>query len=302
MNNYPEYPYMGYRNECNDQPIAFPAQFQQQQPGIESWMNPKPIYDNPYYKASGKLQGKTAIITGGDSGIGRAVALLFAKEGANVVINYVERECRDAQETKQAIEQYNGKCLLVEGDITLENTPLMIVDKTLRVFSSIDILVNNCGVQFVQPSLLDISYEQLLYTYEVNVFSFFRLTKECLPYMKAGSSIINNASITAFEGEKNLIDYSSSKGAIVSFSRSLALSLADQQIRVNTVSPGYFWTALQPASWRDAESIETFGTDAPMGRAGQPFEIAPAFLYLACDDSYYVTGEVMHINGGKYLG
>lgn len=301
MSNYPEYHYYRMKEECRQRPVAFPPQMQENQPGLEYLVDPPPIFDNLNYKSAGKLKGKAAIITGGDSGIGRAVAVLFAKEGANVTINFLASEIKDALETQRYIDNLEGRCLLVEGDIRDTDVQAAIVNKTVEAYGGIDILVNNCGVQFPQASILDISYEQMLYTYEVNVFSFFMLTKACLIHMQAGASIINTTSIAAYEGQKELIDFSSTKGAIVSFTRSLALSLADRRIRVNAVAPGSFWTPLPPASWRSEEKITTFGTGTPMGRAGQPFEIAPAYLYLACDDSNYMTGEVMHVNGGKYI-
>lgn len=301
MSNYPEYRFYGVKEECRQRPVAFPPQMQEQQPGLEYLMDPPPIFDNLNYKSGEKLKGKAAIITGGDSGIGRAVAVLFAKEGANVTINFLDGEIKDALETQRYIDNMGGSCLLVEGDIRDADVQAAVVNRTLEAYGSIDILVNNCGVQFPQESILDISYEQMLYTYEVNVFSFFMLTKACLIHMQAGASIINTASITAFEGQEELIDYSSTKGAIVSFTRSLSLSLINRRIRVNAVSPGSIWTPLPISSWKNKEKNSTFGTKTPIGRAGQPFEIAPAYLYLACDDSKYVTGEVLHVNGGKYM-
>lgn len=298
---YPVYPYESYEKQCFEVPIAFPPQKQNEQPGLEDIMTPLPIFDNPGYHGSGKLNQKTAVITGGDSGIGRAVAVAYAKEGANVVINYVARETKDAETTKAYIEGLGGKCHLTEGDIRDPDTCSRLAGEALQQFGSINILVNNCGVQFVQDSILDISIEQLIKTFEVNVFSFFVLTKAVLPHMKKGDCIINTASVAAYEGSRQLIDYSAAKGAVVSFTRSLALSLAESGIRVNGVAPGSFWTALQPASW-NADRIRTFGTDNPVGRAGQPFEIAPAYVYLAADDSRFVTGQMIHVNGGQFGG
>ena len=301
MSNYPEYHHYRMKEECRQRSIAFPSQMQEQQPGLEYLMDPPPIFDNLNHKSGEKLNGKSAIITGGDSGIGRAVAVLFAKEGANVTINFLASEIRDALETQRCIDNLGGRCLLVEGDIRDADTQAAVVNKTMEAYGGIDILVNNCGVQFPQESILDISYEQMLYTYEVNVFSFFMLTKACLIHMQAGASIINTTSIAAYEGQKELIDYSSTKGAIVSFTRSLSLSLINRRIRVNAVAPGSIWTPLPAASWKNEEKIAAFGTDGPIERAGQPFEIAPAYLYLASDDSKYMTGEVMHVNGGKFI-
>ena len=297
---YPEYPYYAYQEVCKRIPLSFPPQHQDIQPGLEYLMNPSPIFDNPDYKAAGKLKGKTAIITGGDSGIGRAAAIAFAKEGANVSIVYLY-EKRDAMETKHWVEQYGGKCHLLMGDLRLPETAKKAVHETLEAFGGVDVLLNNCGVQFPQDSILDISDNQLFNTYATNIFSFFYMTKAALPHMKKGGSIINTASITAYQGKKNLIDYSSTKGAIVSFTRSLSLSLEDAGIRVNAVAPGPVWTPLQPSSY-DARTITTFGTDTPMKRAGQPFELAPTYVYLACDDSRFVSGQVLHVNGGVIVG
>jgi len=298
---YPVYPYESYEEQNREVPIAFPSQKQNEQPGLEEIMEPLPVFDNPGYQASGKLKQKTAVITGGDSGIGRAVAVAYAKEGANVVINYVEREKKDADATKAYIEAMGGRCHLVEGDIRDPDTGTLLAGEALEQFGNINILVNNCGVQLVQDSIMDISIEQLVRTFEVNIFSCFVLTKAVLPYLEIGDCIINTAAVAAFEGNKQLIDYSASKGAVVSFTRSLALSLAESGIRVNGVVPGSFWTPLQPASW-DAGRLRTFGTDNPMRRAGQPFEIAPAYVYLAADDSRYVTGQMLHVNGGQFVG
>lgn len=292
--------YQGYGRICKDYKIEFPPQHQDKQPGMEYLMTPRPIFNNPYYKAAGKLMDKVAIITGGDSGIGRAVAVGFVKEGATVVIAYYD-EHKDAQETKEFIERMGGKCLLLAGDIKDTKFCDKIVEETIKTFGKIDILVNNAGVQYQQKSLLDITDEQFDLTMKTNIYSMFYLTKRALKHMKPGASIINVTSITTFKGEPELIDYVTSKGAIVGFTRSLATNLADKDIRVNAVSPGVFWTPLQPACW-EAEKIPTLGSDAPMGRAGHPYEIAPLFIYLASDDSSYVTGQVMHINGGEYKG
>lgn len=248
---------------------------------------------------SGKLLDKVAIITGGDSGIGRAVALLFAKEGADVAILYLnERE--DAKVTKQNVEKYGRRCITIETDLRQEDNAKKAVDEILNGFGKIDILVNNCGVQFVQNSILDITDEQLKDTFETNIFSFFYMTKAVLPHLQANASIINTSSITAFAGKKNLIDYSATKGAITTFTYSLSASLADQKIRVNAVAPGPIWTPLIPSSF-SAQEVEIFGTDVPLKRAGQPFELAPAYVYLASDDSRYVTGQVIHVNGGTIV-
>lgn len=287
----------GYGLICKDYRVEFPPQHQNTQPGMEYLMTPRPIFNNPYYRASGKLLNKVAIITGGDSGIGRAVAVGFVKEGAKVVIAYYN-EHEDAEETKQFIERLGGTCILIAGDIKDTKFCDKIVQETINKFGRIDILVNNAGVQYQQKSLIDITDEQFDLTLKTNIYSMFYLTKRALKYMMPGASIINVTSITTFKGEPELIDYVTSKGAIVGFTRSLSTNLADKNIRVNAVSPGVFWTPLQPACW-EAEKIPTLGSDAPMGRAGHPYEIAPLFIYLASDDSSYVTGQVMHINGRR---
>ncbi|USG64344.1 SDR family oxidoreductase [Brevibacillus ruminantium] len=292
----PMYPYYSSRFECEILPITFPPQHQDRQPGLEYLMVPRPISENPSYQGSGKLQDKVAIITGGDSGIGRAVSITFAKEGADVVIVYLY-EHEDAEETRQRVEALGRRCLAIAGDLRYPETSAEVVDHTLERLGPPDILVNNCGVQFPQDSILDISNEQLEDTFRTNLFSFFYMTKAALPHMDSGSSIINTASVTAYAGAKNLIDYSSTKGGIVSFTRSLSLSLVSQGIRVNAVAPGPIWTPLIPSSY-SAEYVSTFGLKTPMKRAGQPFELAPAYVYLASDDSSFVSGQVLHVNGG----
>lgn len=296
---YPKYPYYDCETQCEEVPITFPPQHQDRQPGIESEMVPRPIYNNPYYHGSGKLTGKVAVITGGDSGIGRAVAVAFAKEGADVAIVYLY-ERSDALETKMAVESLGRSCLAIEGDIRSEDVCAEAVQMTIYTFGRLDILVNNAGVQFPQDSIMDISGEQLEDTFRTNIFSYFYMTKAALPYLRCGSSIINTASITAYEGAKVLIDYSSTKGAVVSFTRSLSQSLVDQGIRVNAVAPGPIWTPLIVSSY-SAETVKRFGSDTRMKRAGQPFELAPAYVFLASDDSGFVTGQMIHVNGGKMV-
>ena len=286
--------------KCTEFKVKYPPQCQCEQPGMEYLMQPRPIFDNPNYIGSGKLKDKVAIITGGDSGIGRAVAIAYVKEGAKVVLSYYNEHI-DANETKEYIDSLGGTCMLLSGDVKDPNFCDYIVEETMRNFGKIDILVNNAGVQFQTKSLLDISDEQFDVTMKINMYSIFYLTKRALKYMCPGASIINVSSVTTFYGEPELIDYVTSKGAIIGFTRSLSTNLADKNIRVNAVAPGYFWTALQPACW-EAEKIPTLGADAPMKRAGETFEIAPLFVYLASDDSSYVTGQTMHINGGLYKG
>ncbi|TVY11231.1 SDR family oxidoreductase [Paenibacillus cremeus] len=274
----------------------YPSQHQDRQPGIESLMNPLPLFDNPNYKASGRLKDKVAIITGGDSGQGRAIAIAYAKEGADVAIVYLN-EHTDAEETKQLVEQKGRRCLSIAGDIGTEAFCRQVVEQTMRTFGKLDILVNNAAEQHVQHSLSDITSEQMEKTFRTNFFSIFYLTKAALPHMQTGSTIINAASLTAYEGNEQLIDYSATKGAIVAFTRSLSKSLAGQGIRVNGVVPGTIWTPLIPASF-PADQVAQWGAKTPMKRAGQPYEIAPAYVYLASDDSSYVSGQFIHITGG----
>ncbi|OQM44677.1 NAD(P)-dependent oxidoreductase [Anoxybacillus sp. UARK-01] len=292
----PVYPYYSYETVCKQKPIAFPPQHQPKQPGLEYIMNPRPIFDHPGYKGSGKLQNKVAIITGGDSGIGRAVAIAFAKEGADVAIAYLD-EHEDAKETKEYIEKYGRRCLLLSGDLREERFCHQLVQETIDAFGKLHILVLNQGVQYPQRSILNISKEQLENTFRTNIFPMFFITQAALPYLKPSSSIISTASVTAYEGEPSLVDYSSTKGAVVSFTRSLALQLVEKGIRVNAVAPGPIWTPLIVSSF-SADRVKTFGTDTPMRRAGQPYELAPTYVYLASDDSSYVTGQVLHVNGG----
>jgi NAD(P)-dependent dehydrogenase (short-subunit alcohol dehydrogenase family) len=292
----PMYPYFGYEQRCQQVPITFPPQHQDVQPGLEYLMNPVPISDNPEYKGSGKMAGKIAIINGGDSGIGRAIAIGFAKEGADVAIVYLyERE--DAEATKKMVECYGRHCLLIEGDLRNPAFSAEVVRRTLECYGKLDVLILNQGVQFPQESIMDISDEQLKDTYHTNIFPLFYMTRAALPYLKPGSSIISTASVTAYAGAPLLVDYSSTKGAVVSFTRSLALQLVSKGIRVNAVAPGPIWTPLIVSSY-SAEYVKTFGLETPMKRAGQPFELAPTYIYLASDDSSFVTGQVLHVNGG----
>ena len=278
---------------------TFPAQHQEQQPGFESLMDPKPIFEDPAYSGSAKLIGKVAIITGGDSGIGRAVSIAYAKEGADVVIVYLN-EHNDALDTKARVEQLGHRCLVLAGDIGDEAFCQDVVGQTLQTFGKIDILVNNAGEQHPQNSLLDVTTAQLERTFRTNIFSHFFLTKAALPHLKWGSSIINTTSITAYEGHDQLIDYSATKGAVVSFTRSLSESLCKLGIRVNGVAPGPIWTPLIPASFQ-ADQVATFGSTSPMQRAGQPKELAPTYVFLASEDSSYMSGQILHVNGGTII-
>ena len=280
--------------------IMAPEQSQSEQPGMEYLMNPRPIFDNPNYVGSGKLKDKVAIITGGDSGLGRAAAVAFAKEGAKLVIPYYN-EHQDAMETKKYIELLGGECEIISGDIADKNFSKEIVNFTLRRFGKIDILVNNAGVQYQQDYLDCISDEQFDRTMKVNIYGMFYLTREVLPHLKSGASIINLSSVTTFYGEPQLIDYVTTKGAIVGFTRSLARNLALKNIRVNAIAPGFFWTPLQPACWVK-EKIPSLGADAAMARGAMPYELAPTFVFLASSDSSYMTGQVIHNNGGEVMG
>ena len=281
--------------------ILAPEQKQNEQPGMEYVMNPLPIFDNPNYKGSDKLKDKVAIITGGDSGLGRACSIAFVKEGAKVVIVYYYNEDKDAYDTKKYIESIGGECHLIKGDITDHNFCKKIVDETLKKYGKIDILVNNAGVQYQQDKLENISDEQFDWTMKVNIYGMFYLTKEVLPYLDSGASIINLSSVTTFYGDPQLIDYVTTKGAIVGFTRALARNLALKNIRVNAIAPGFFWTPLQPACWV-AEKIPSLGSDAAMARGAMPYELAPTFVFLASDDSSYMTGQVIHNNGGQVMG
>lgn len=287
--------------DCGRDLTSFPPQHQNRQPGFEYVMDPVPVSE--CNKKHRRLEDKTALITGGDSGIGRAVAYDFVKEGASVAIVYYDEE-KDAAETADRIRQLGGSVLLMRGDLKDPDFAKHCVEKTMRSYGKLDILVNNHAVQFIQRSILDISHEQLEFTFRNNVFSFFYLIQYALPYMKKGGSIINTASVTAYQGNKDLIDYSSTKGAIVSLTRSLSLSLAQKGIRVNGVAPGPIWTPLIPSSY-SAEEVTGFGrktSHVPMDRAGQPFEVSPCYVFLASDDSSYMTGQVLHPNGGTIVG
>lgn len=295
----PVYPYYGEKTVCRVQPVAFPPQHQDRQPGLESLMQPPPISEQREDHRNGRLQGQTALITGGDSGIGRAAALAFAREGADIAIAYLD-EVSDAADTQRRIEALGRRCLRIETDLRHKANCFQAVGHTVQTFGKLDILVNNHGVQYPQKSILDISEEQLYQTYRTNIFPFFFLTQAALPHLRRGSCIINTASITAYRGHKELIDYSSTKGAIVSFTRSLALSLADSGIRVNSVAPGPVWTPLIPASF-SAEEVSVFGTETPFKRAAQLLELAGAYVYLASSDASYVTGTCIHVNGGDMV-
>lgn len=275
-------------------------QEQKKQPGLEYLMDPLPVFDNPNYKGSGKLEDKVILITGGDSGLGRAASVAFAKEGAKIIIAYYD-EHEDAIFTKNYVTSLGAECEIIAGDISDKDFCENLVRFTLERFGKIDVLINNAGVQYQQDTLECISDEQFDRTMKVNIYGMFYLTRASLPYLKSGSSIINLSSVTTFYGEPQLIDYVTTKGAIVGFTRSLARSLALKNIRVNAIAPGFFWTPLQPACWVK-EKIPSLGADAAMARGAMPYELAPTFVYLASDDSSYVTGQVLHVNGGQIMG
>lgn len=279
-------------------PNDIPPQHQDRQPGIESDMTPKPVYDNdqPGY---GRLTGKVAIITGGDSGIGRSVAVLFAKEGADVVIVYLN-EHADAEETANMIRKYHKEALLIPTDISVEVNCKNVVDQTIEKFGRLDILVNNAAVQYEQHDIQDISAQQWEYTFKVNIFSYFFMTKYASQHLSEGSVIINTTSVTAYKGNETLMDYSSTKGAIVSFTRSLSQSMIKKGIRVNAVAPGPVWTPLIPASFPD-DKVSDFGKDIPMERPAQPVEIATCYVFLASAEAAFLTGQVLHPNGGSIV-
>lgn len=283
----------------NSQGQGQPPQHQNRQPGLESIMNPQPEVIKSSYKPNAKLKGKVAIITGGDSGIGRAVSVHYAKEGADVAIIYLN-EHEDADKTKKMVQETSQKCLLISGDIGNSAFCETAVQQVIDTFGKIDILVNNSAEQHPQQSLLDITNEQLEKTFRTNIFGFFYMTRAALPHLSEGNTIINTTSITAYKGNKTLLDYSATKGAVTSFTRSLSQNLATQGIRVNAVAPGPIWTPLIPSTF-DEQQVAQFGTNTPLNRAGQPSELAPAYVYLASEESSYMTGQVLHINGGTIV-
>ncbi len=278
---------------------TLPPQHQSTQPGLETLMNPAPIFEISTYKGSEKLKDKVAIISGGDSGIGRAVAVHFAKEGANIALLYLN-EHDDANETKRQVEEEGRQCLTFAGDIGNETFSIQVIADVFNHFKRLDTIVNNAAVQFPQPSILNITAEQLENTFRTNVFGYFYLTKAALPHLQTGATIINTASVTAYEGNETLLDYSATKGANVTFTRSLAKMLTPNGIRVNGVAPGPIWTPLIPASF-DEQKVSEFGANTPMQRPGQPHEVAPAYVFLASEDSSYMSGQMIHINGGTII-
>ena len=276
----------------------FPKQ-EQPPPGLEKEMSPRPDYGEDSYRGSGRLDGKKAIITGGDSGIGRAIALAFAREGADVLISYLDEE-PDAQKTRQIVEEAGRKAVLVPGDISDENHCREIVDRAEKELGRVDILVNNAAFQRTHESIQELSADELEHTFRTNIFAMFFLCKAALPKMKEGAAIINTASIQAYQPSSSLLAYASTKGAIVTFTKALSEEAIKQGVRVNCVAPGPIWTPLIPATM-PPDQVKTFGKDTPMGRAGQPAELAPIYVFLASQESSYITGEVVGVTGGKPL-
>ncbi len=281
-------------------PDQIPPQAQDRKPALESEMTPKPKYDDPNYKGSDKLLDKVALITGGDSGIGRSVAVLYAKEGADVAIVYLD-EHTDAEETKKAVESYGRRCLLIPGDIRNEDFCHQAVKKTVDEFGHLDILVNNAAEQYMEDTIDDIDSARLGSIFATNIFSMFYFAKAAKPHLKSGSTMINTTSINAYKGNAPLLSYSTTKGAILAFTRSISQSWLEEGIRVNAVAPGPIWTPFIPDAF-DAESVSEFGKQVPMKRPGQPIEVATCFVFLASEDSSYMAGQVLHPNGGAIVG
>ncbi|MGV3539546.1 MAG: SDR family oxidoreductase [Rufibacter sp.] len=279
-------------------PKEVPDQHQAKQPGDEHKMTPEPIVIRDNYKGSDKLKGKKALITGGDSGIGRAVAVHFAREGADVAIVYLNED-KDAQDTKKMVEKEGRQCVLIAGDLRDEKFCRKAVKQAVKELGGLNVLVNNAAEQHEREDLREITAEQLENTFKTNIFAYFYVAQEALNHLQKGDCIINTTSITSYRGSDHLMDYSATKGAITTFTRSLSQNLAEKGIRVNAVAPGPIWTPLIPAT---LEEVGEFGKSQPMGRLGQPSEVAPAYVFLACEDASYITGQTIHVNGGEQIG
>lgn len=290
---------MANKSKPDDKKKLRPARTQDRRPGIESEMTPRPQSERPEHRGSGKLEGKTALVTGGDSGIGRAVAIAFAREGADVAIVYLD-EKEDAEETRRLVEREGRRCLTIAGDVGDPKLCRQAVAATVRRLGGLDVLVNNAAEQHPQDSIEDVSPRQLERTFRTNVFAMFHLVAAALPHLGEGSTIVNTTSVTAYRGSPTLLDYSATKGAIVAFTRSLSANLAPRKIRVNAVAPGPIWTPLIPSTFPGAK-VETFGSDVPLKRAGEPAEVASCFVFLASADASYMTGQVLHPNGGEII-
>jgi NAD(P)-dependent dehydrogenase (short-subunit alcohol dehydrogenase family) len=283
--------------------LPFPVQHQSQ-PGLEEKLEPRPRWQAPRYRAAGKLEGKVALITGGDSGIGRAVAFLYAREGADIAINYLPEEQSDAEEVERSVKALGRRCLLVPADLTRPQTSAQIVEKTVKELGQLDILVSNAAHQSRKEKLEDVTDEEFDRTFKTNIYAYFRLVKAALPHLKPGAAIIATSSETGIMGASQLPDYSSTKGAINAFTKTLAMDLIERGIRVNAIAPGPVWTPLNPSDpGKKAEEVAKFGGDSPMGRPAQPEELAPAYVFLASDaDSSYITGIVLQVMGGETTG
>jgi NAD(P)-dependent dehydrogenase (short-subunit alcohol dehydrogenase family) len=290
---------MANKSKTNVSRPTRPAQRQRRQPGLESAMRPRPRTEDARQRGSGKLRDRVALVTGGDSGIGRAVGIAFAKEGADVAVVYLDED-GDADEAKRRIERHGRRCLLLRGDVGDPEFCKDAVTRTVETLGRLDVLVNNAGEQHPQESIEDITPEQLERTFRTNIFAMFYLVAAALPHLKTRSAIINTTSVTAYRGSPTLLDYAATKGAIVAFTRSLAESLAKRKIRVNAVAPGPVWTPLIPSTF-PPEKVEKFGSDVPLERPGEPAEIAPSYVFLASDDASYMTGQVLHPNGGEII-
>lgn len=284
----------------DNKPKTLPPQHQDRQPGLEHEMEPTPQVVPEHYRGSGKLEGKKALISGGDSGIGRSVAVLFAREGADVSIVYLD-EHEDAQRTQNLVEEENQRCHTIAGDIQEKAFCQAAVEESVEELGGLDILVNNAAVQFMQKDITDITEEQLETTFRTNIFSMFFMTQAAVEHMPPGGAIINSTSVTAFQGNPVLLDYSATKGSILAFTRALSQNLVEKDIRVNAVAPGPVWTPLIPASFPE-DQVEEFGQNTPIGRTGQPSEVAPCYVFLASEDASYMTGQTLHPNGGKIVG